>query len=102
MNVGHNWLSEVKLDWAILFNRYKLSSLIVIVPGLDGTIWICADYKCTVNPYIKNDTYLQPTPEELFSKIQGGEMFSKIDLTKTYLEVKLDDELQKVFNSKHK
>ena len=29
-------------------------------------------------------------------------MFSKIDLTKTYLEVKLDDELQKVFNSKHK
>ena len=38
MNVGHNWLSEVNLDWAVLFNRYKLASLIVIVPELDGTI----------------------------------------------------------------
>ena len=104
MNVGHNWLSEVNLDWAVLFNRYKLASLIVIVPELDGTIWICADYKCTVNPYIKNYTYLQPTPEELFSKIQGGEKFSKIDLTKTYLQVKLDDNYKKcltVNTSKH-
>ena len=47
-----------------------------------------------MNPVIKNDTYPQPTPEELFSKIQGGERFSKIDLTKAYLQVKLDDESQ--------
>ena len=48
-----------------------------------------------MNPGIKNNTYPQPTPEELFSKIQGGEMFFKIDLTKAYLQVELDDELQK-------
>ena len=47
-----------------------------------------------MNPGIKNDTYPQPTPEELFSKIQGGERFSKIDLTKAYLQVELDDESQ--------
>ena len=47
-----------------------------------------------MNPVIKNDTYPQPTPEELFSKIQGGERFSKIDLTKAYLQVELDDESQ--------
>ena len=173
--LGRNWLSEVKLDWAILFNRCKeklnisktdtisekletlvknyseifsseletikgveakinieansqpkfmkarglpfvmkeaveagtdriekdgilksvpyseWASAIVIVPKPDGTIRICADYKRTVNPVIKNDTYPQPTPKELFSKIQGGERFSKTDLTKAYLQVQLDD-----------
>ena len=66
---------------------------IVIVPKPDGTIRICADYKRTVNQVI-HDTY-PPTPEELFSKIQGGERFYKIDLTKTYLQVELDDISQK-------
>ena len=71
------------------------ASPIVIVPKPDGTIRICADYKRTVNPVIKNDTYPQPTPKELFSKIQGGERFSKTDLTKAYLQVQLDDKSQK-------
>ena len=66
----------------------------IVVPKPDGTNRICADYKSTVNPVIR-DTYPQPTPEELFSKIQGGERFSKIDLTKVYLEVELDDKSQK-------
>ena len=73
-------------DWA---------SPIVIVPKPDGNIRICGDYKQTINPVIKNDTYPQPTPEELFSKIQGGKKFSKIDLTKAYLQLELDEESQK-------
>ena len=73
-------------DWA---------SPIVIVPKPDGNIRICGDYKRTINPVIKNDTYPQPTPEELFSKIQGGKKFSKIDLTKAYLQLELDEESQK-------
>ena len=68
---------------------------IVNVPKPDGTIRICANYKRTVNPVIKNDAYLQPTPENLFSKIQGGERFSKIDLRKAYLQVELDNISQK-------
>ena len=48
-----------------------------------------------VNPVIKNSTYPQPTPEELFSKIQGGGNFSKTDVTKAYLQVKVDNESQK-------
>ena len=71
------------------------ASPIVIAPKPDGTIRICADYKRTVNPVIKNDAYLQPTPENLFSKIQGGERFSKIDLRKAYLQVELDNISQK-------
>ena len=45
-----------------------------------------------MNPVIKNSTYPQPTPEELFSKIQGGGNFSKTDV---YLQVKVDNESQK-------
>ena len=60
---------------------------IVIVPKPDGNIRICGYYKRTINPVIKDDTYPQPTPEELFSKIQGGKEFSKIDLTKAYLQL---------------
>ena len=71
-------------DWA---------SPIVIIPK--PNIRICGDYKRTINPVIKNDTYPQPTPEELFSKIQGGKKFSKIDLTKAYLQLELDEESQK-------
>ena len=41
-------------------------SPIVIVPKPEGTVRICADYKRTVSSVIKNDTYPQPTPEELF------------------------------------
>ena len=71
------------------------ASPIVIVPKPDGTNRICTDYKRTVNPVIKKVTYLQATPEELFSKIQCGERFSKIDLTKVNLQVELDDKSQK-------
>ena len=48
------------------------ASPIVIVPKPNGTIRIRADYQRTVNPVIKNDTYPQPTPEELFLKVQVG------------------------------
>ena len=48
----------------------KWASPIIIVWKSDGIVRICADYKCTVNLVIKNDTYPQPTPEQLFLKIQ--------------------------------
>ena len=71
------------------------ASPIVIVPKPDGRIRLCGDYKRTVNLVIMNDIYLQPTPDELFAKMQGGKRFSKIDLTKAYLQVELNEESKK-------
>ena len=68
------------------------ASPIVIVPKPDGRKRICGDYKRTVNPVIPNDIYPQPTPDELFSNMQGGKKFSKIDVTKAYLQVELHEE----------
>ena len=73
-------------DWA---------SPIVIVPKSDGRVRICGDYKRTVNPVISNEIYPQPTPDELFAKMQGGKKFTKIDLTKAYLQVELDEDAKK-------
>ena len=59
-------------------------SPIVIFPKSDGRLRICGYYKRTVNMCLDNDTFPQPTPEGLFSKIYVGERFSKIDLSQAY------------------
>jgi hypothetical protein len=67
------------------------ASPIVIVPKPDGRIRICADYKKTVNPVVVPIHYPLPTAEELFIKMQGGQKFSKLDLTTAYLQIELDE-----------
>ena len=68
------------------------ASPVAIVPKPDGTIRLCGDYKSTVNPVIENEVYPQPTPDEMFAKMQGGKKFSKIDLTQAYAQVELEEE----------
>ena len=36
-----------------------------------------------------------PTSEEGFTKLQGGKKFSKIDLSKAYLQIELHEQSQK-------
>ena len=63
-------------DWA---------SPLVIVPQPDGRIRICGDYKNTVNPVIEDEIFPIPTPDELFAAMEGGQKFSKIDLSRAYM-----------------
>ena len=67
-----------------------------IVPVLkpDGTVRICGDFKLTLNQYLDVPEYPMPTPEELFTKLNGGDKFTKLDLSNTYQEVVLDKESQ--------
>ena len=71
------------------------ASPVVILPKPDGSIRLCGDYKSTVNPVIENEVYPQPTPDEIFAKMRGGQKFSKIDLTQAYAQVELDEESKK-------
>ena len=45
-----------------------------------------------MNPVAKLDRYPIPKVEDLFAKLTGGCMFTKIDLSQAYLQLPLDEE----------
>ena len=73
-------------DWA---------SPIVIVPKADDQVRICGSFKETINPFIHTEQYPLPNPDELFQKLQGGQLFTKLDLKAAYLQMELDNESKK-------
>lgn len=62
---------------------------IVPVPKSHGAVRICGDYKITLNLALLVDEYPLPTINELFSTMAGGDKFSKIDLSKAYLQMEV-------------
>ena len=64
---------------------------IVVVPKKDGRFRLCGDYKVTVNQAMNVEEYPLPTPEELFSTLSGGKIFSKLDLSQAYLQIPVDE-----------
>ena len=67
-----------------------------IVPVLkpDGTVRICGDFKVTLNRYLGVPEHRMPTSEELLTKLNGGELFTKFDLSYAYQHVVLDEKSQ--------
>lgn len=65
-----------------------------IVPVLkrDGSVRLCADYSVSINKQLLVEQYPLPTTNELFSKISGGQQFTKLDLSMAYNQFMLDDE----------
>ena len=65
-----------------------------IVPVLkpDGSVCICGDYKITINPVLDVPEHPMPTADDLFTQLNGGEKFSKLDLSSAYQQVLLDEE----------
>jgi len=61
----------------------------------NGSVRMCGDYKVTINPYLNVNQYPLPWPEELFSALNNGRHFIKLDLSEAYLQVELDEESQK-------
>ena len=48
-----------------------------------------------MNPYLEVNQYHSPRPEELFAALNGGEKFTKLDLSEAYLQIELEDESKK-------
>ena len=64
---------------------------IVPVIKTDGSIRICGDFKVTVNPQLKSDDYPLPRIEELFTSLENGRRFCKIDLSQAYLHMEVEE-----------
>ena len=62
---------------------------IVVVKKKDGGIRICADFKMTINPYLRHKTFPLPTPEEIFATLANGESFTKLDLARAYKQMEV-------------
>ena len=76
---------------------------IVAVPKKDGKFRICGDYKVTINQALNVEQYPLPKPEELFSTLAKGKVFSKLDLSQAYLQLRLDEpSMQYVTINTHK
>lgn len=69
-----------------------------LVPILkpNGEIRICADYKTTLNKYLVDFKYPLPRIEDIFATLQGGQLFTKLDLSNAYNQLILDEKSQKL------
>ena len=63
-----------------------------IVVKADKSIRVCGDYKVTVNSVLEVDQHPLPNPEELFVTLSGEEKYSKLDLSRAYQQILLDDD----------
>ncbi|XP_036340257.1 uncharacterized protein K02A2.6-like [Rhagoletis pomonella] len=69
-----------------------------IVPVLkkDGGVRICGDFKVSVNPNLWVDKHPLPRIEDIFSKLHGGQEFTKLDLTMAYQQIELEPASRKL------
>ena len=80
-----------KLDVITHVDHSEWATPVVVVQKSNGSVRLCGDYKVTVNPQLHIDRHPILRVEELFAKLQGGEHFTKLDMSDAYLQVELDD-----------
>ncbi len=63
----------------------------VNIPKVDQTVRICGDHKVSISPWLEVDQYPIPKPRHLFTKLAGGERFTKLDLSQAYQQLELEE-----------
>ena len=59
-------------------------------------IRVCANFSTGLNAALKDYHYPLPSPEEVFNKLNGGKVFSKIDLSEAYLQIPVEENSSKL------
>ena len=77
-------------------NQSDWATPIVVVEQGEGKIRICGDYRDTVNLVLKPEGYPLPTLDQAFAQLHGAAIFSKIDLTRAYNQVLVDEDTAKL------
>lgn len=89
---------EKQLDEGELYpvQNSEWAAPLVIVKKPGGNVRICADFKVTVNRYVKQQSYPLPTTEEIFSSLSKGESYTKLDLANAYKQLRVSEKSQEL------
>lgn len=66
--------------------------LVPVLKANGKDIRVCANYKITVNKYLKDANHPLPRIDEIFTALQGGKTFTKLDLSNAYNQLVLDEQ----------
>ena len=67
-----------------LVEHSEWTAPIVPVLKVNGDVRICGDYTLTVTVVAQFDKYQIPNPDDLYSKLSGGVVYSKLKLSHAY------------------
>ena len=69
---------------------------IVYVKKKSKEISVCADFSTGLNAVLRDYHYPLPSREEVFTKLNGGKIFSKVNLNDAYLQIPVDENSSKL------
>ena len=59
-------------------------------------IRVCTDFSTGLNAVLRDYHYPLPSPEEVFTELNGGKIFSKVDLNDAYLQIPVEENNSKL------
>ena len=68
----------------------------VVYVKKNNKIRMCVDFSTGQNDCLRDHTYPLPSPEDIFASLNGEKIFSKLDLSDAYLQVKVKEECSKL------
>ena len=83
-------LEKIDVLERVQFSYWATPIVPVLTP--DGRVRICGDYKVTINPALDVPEHPMPTADDPFTQLNGGQKFTKLDLSSAYQPVFLDEE----------
>ena len=70
------------------------ATLVPVLKSDKRSIHLCGDYKVIINRAAQADQFAMPSAGSIFARLAGKRLFAKLDLSKAYTQLVLDDESQ--------